>query len=428
MTAEPIRARQLTAYRSPTGGPAGLCVDGPGQAAAPRLLGVIWALLILNTLGPSTDIALIPHGVAQIITTLAVVLAFALALLINPRVRIRPNAFLFLLTLLVLDTTIATLFLGPGLGAFARLTRLIVLIATLWLLTPHWHDSAAFVRHHRRALAVVVASVVGGLCVAPGRAISENGRLGGILWGIPATQVGQYSAVLLGLTLLLWMAHPNRQWRGTLGLCIVALGALLLTHTRTAIVAMLVGLALSGLVLMTISTRARRAIFTAVITVAALWVAFGAAVMTWFQRGQTAAELQDLSGRQAFWDNLLADPRTGPEKIFGLGINHKSFAGLPIDSGWFTIYNEQGIAGVVIAGAFCAALVGAAIFRRSSTARACAVFLIAYCLAASYTEVGLGDASPYLLHLYVAAVLLAASPNRRPGAPTTLPLQRERRR
>ncbi len=33
--------------------------------------------------------------------------------------------------------------------------------------------------------------------------------------------------------------------------------------------------------------------------------------------------------------------------------------------------------------------------------------LILYCLATSYTEVGLGDASPYLLHLAVAASLLA---------------------
>ena len=39
--------------------------------------------------------------------------------------------------------------------------------------------------------------------------------------------------------------------------------------------------------------------------------------------------------------------------------------------------------------------------------RACAVFLIAYCAVASYTESGLGDASPYLLHLMIAAGLLA---------------------
>ena len=34
------------------------------------------------------------------------------------------------------------------------------------------------------------------------------------------------------------------------------------------------------------------------------------------------------------------------------------------------------------------------------------MFLIVYCIVASYTEVGLGDASPYLLNLAVAASLL----------------------
>jgi hypothetical protein len=32
-----------------------------------------------------------------------------------------------------------------------------------------------------------------------------------------------------------------------------------------------------------------------------------------------------------------------------------------------------------------------------------------YCLAASYTEAGLGDASPYLLNLAVAAAVLSGS-------------------
>ncbi|MFF3879093.1 O-antigen ligase domain-containing protein, partial [Streptomyces sp. NPDC001978] len=39
-----------------------------------------------------------------------------------------------------------------------------------------------------------------------------------------------------------------------------------------------------------------------------------------------------------------------------------------------------------------------------------------YCAIASYTEAGLGDASPYLLHLAVAASLLAA-----PAEATLLP-------
>ena len=40
--------------------------------------------------------------------------------------------------------------------------------------------------------------------------------------------------------------------------------------------------------------------------------------------------------------------------------------------------------------------------------RAVALFLVTYCLVASITETGLGDASPYMLELVVAAALLAA--------------------
>ncbi|HEX2187144.1 MAG TPA: O-antigen ligase domain-containing protein, partial [Chloroflexota bacterium] len=41
--------------------------------------------------------------------------------------------------------------------------------------------------------------------------------------------------------------------------------------------------------------------------------------------------------------------------------------------------------------------------------RALATFLVVYCAIASYTEVGLGDASPYLLHIVVAASLLVTA-------------------
>jgi len=43
------------------------------------------------------------------------------------------------------------------------------------------------------------------------------------------------------------------------------------------------------------------------------------------------------------------------------------------------------------------------------------LFLIVYCVIASYTEAGLGDASPYLLNLTIAAVLLTSV---RTGEPT----------
>ena len=34
---------------------------------------------------------------------------------------------------------------------------------------------------------------------------SAGGRLAGVLWGIPATEVAHYAAVLLGLVVVLWL-------------------------------------------------------------------------------------------------------------------------------------------------------------------------------------------------------------------------------
>ena len=62
--------------------------------------------------------------------------------------------------------------------------------------------------------------------------------------------------------------------------------------------------------------------------------------------------------------------------------------------------------GIALVVAFLTGLIVTAALRPPSPQRACAVFLILYCIVASYTEVGLGDASPYLLNLAVAASLL----------------------
>jgi hypothetical protein len=104
------------------------------------------------------------------------------------------------------------------------------------------------------------------------------------------------------------------------------------------------------------------------------------------------------------------------EQVFGMGLGDKSFGGLPIDNSWLAVYNEQGLAGVAVVAAVFIVLGGVALLRPPSPERAAAIFLISYCAIASYTEAGLGDASPYLLHLTVAVSLLAA-----PAVPAPLP-------
>jgi len=65
------------------------------------------------------------------------------------------------------------------------------------------------------------------------------------------------------------------------------------------------------------------------------------------------------------------------------------------------------IVGDIVAGALFLLLIVAAGFAPAGPARALAVFLIVFCLMSSFTETGLGNASPYMLDLTVAASLLS---------------------
>ncbi len=150
---------------------------------------------------------------------------------------------------------------------------------------------------------------------------------------------------------------------------------------------------------------------------------FAGALRAWFLRGQSQENLTSLTGRATVWDALLAAPRTTVETLFGVGLGDKSFGGLPIDNSWLAVYHEQGLTGIALVAAMLLVLGGVALLRPPSLPRACAIFLISYCAIASYTEAGLGDASPYLLHLTVAAALLAA-----PATATPLPAPEPPRR
>ena len=79
-------------------------------------------------------------------------------------------------------------------------------MATLWLLTPWWgRRDLLLIRCHLTAMAVILGSVILGVFVSPGHALSE-GRLAGAIWPIPPTQVAHYAAVVMGVVALLWLS------------------------------------------------------------------------------------------------------------------------------------------------------------------------------------------------------------------------------
>lgn len=383
--------------------------EDPRQARPHPLVGAVWALLVVNTLGSGGDgtIIPIPTRLAQMITMGSLCVAFVLALVLNPRVRLRPNAFLSLLTLLLVISILSSAFLQSGYGALARCARLAVFVATLWLLTRWWGRDLSFVRYHIRALGAVLLSVAIGLAVAPGLALPDSygGRLVGVLWYLPATRVGDYAAVVAGLVVVLWLAR-GAALRSVVGIALPALVLLELTHTRTATAGLAVGLVVAGLSLLLANARARRVVPVAAVGAAVIGVTLAGPLMEWMRRGQSREAFRSLTGREQVWHALLSEPRTPREQLLGVGLTDKSFHGLPIDSTWLTIYHEQGLVGVAIASAIFAGLIIIAATRPPSAARACAIFLIAYCLVASYTQTGIGDVSSYLLHLTLAAALL----------------------
>ncbi|WP_225439941.1 O-antigen ligase domain-containing protein [Amycolatopsis eburnea] len=398
----------MTAHTASVAGIRGEAAAEP-PSATPKWAGLAWALLILNTLGSTgaKTVIPLPRSVSQLVTMGALMTAFVIALVLNKHLRIRPSAYLLLLTLLLVTSILSSADLQEGAGALFRCFRLTVFVSTLWLLTRWWDGGFTFVRYHIRTYAIVLASVAIGLVISPGNAMPDiyGGRLSGAIWPLTPPQIGQYAAVIAGLTLLLWFGRRTT-WRSAVFIVVPVLGLLMLTHTRTATLGLVAGLAVAFLSMLLTSPRARKVFAWTVGVGGVAGLVLAGALQTWFLRGQSADNFSSLTGRAKVWDALLEAPRTTAEYIFGVGLTDKSYDGLPIDNSWLAVYHEQGFVGIALVAAFLLTLIVVAVLRPPSLARACAIFLITYCVSASYTEAGLGDASPYLLHLAVAASLL----------------------
>jgi O-antigen ligase len=379
-----------------------------------RRVSIIWALLFFNALIPAPGGLLpIPHRVAQLMTQGALYVALILALTVNPRMRIRPSWFLGLYTLLAITSLTMSVRL-VGLGTAYRSFRLIGFLVVLWLLTPWWGRRDLFLlRTQMRCLLIFLGSVVLVLLISPGHAMVD-GRLVGALWPSPAPQVAHYAALLTGLTTLLWLCRLVSP-RHALMVVVPGTIVLVLTHTRTALTGMVVGLFVAGVSLFLSRRRVRKSFATALIVIVVLGVPASPFLASWLARGENGQEIQNLTGRTKAWSAVLSTHRPTTNLVFGGGLSNDSVVnssipsrdGLSIDSSWISIYQDQGIIGEVLVGASLLLLILTALSRARGPTRALALFLIVYCLIASISESGLGGASEYLLDLTVAASLLA---------------------
>lgn len=400
------------------------------EAAVRRRLGYAWAFLFLNVMqyGQKSLLIPMPHSVGRIVTQASLSVALLIALTVNRKIVIRPNVFLFLLTLLCITTLMISVQGYFGKGTPFRAVRLAEFVAVLWLLTPWWgRDDLLFVRFLRRALVTILATVVAGAVLFPGKSEVVH-RLTGVIWPIQPTQVAEYAAILCGVTAVLWFTHVARGRIAVLTM-LGCLAIIVLSHTRTALVAMCVGILVAALSLLLNRRRVRKALAVTVVLGAVAAVSFAPFLSSWFVRGESTKEFASLTGRTSHWALVTAQPRTEIETLFGFGMSNNSIDGLAIDSSWYSGYMDQGLVGDVLDAATLLVLLAIAALSPSGPRRAIALFLVIYCILSSFTEDGLGQATPYLLYLTVAAsVLMPPLPRFRrppfahlPRAPAALP-------
>lgn len=384
-----------------------------------------WGMLFLNvvpffpgTWNAQPLIIHIPSFAGKVITQGALIVAFFLALSVNRRLRVRPNVFLCLLTLLVAEAVVAAVEPAAGslIGTAYRTCRLAGFVGTLWLLSPLWdRRDLLLVKCHLAALFTVLGTVVLGALIAPGRALTF-GRLSGELWPITPVQVSDYTAIALGIIVVFWFCGISRRRRTLLGALVLAV-MLYMTHTRTELVALAAGLLVAGLRVFAVRARVRRLFMIGGIAVSVAIIGFSSALTTWLARGENSQELNDLSGRTTVWAGVLSNPRDRFQLLFGYGLSNKGYGGLPIDSTWIAGYYDLGLIGVSIVAAMLLFVLVTAYFRPRGIRTSLALFLVTYLMVTSYTETGLSDASAYLLALALAASLL--TPPR--GEDTPLP-------
>ena len=229
----------------------------------------------------------------------------------------------------------------------------------------------------------------------------------------PGTRVISSGEDAIVVQSVLWVCGRLRG-RPTL-LAVGATGMiLLLTHTRTALVAMTAGLLIAGLSLIAGNARVRKLFAVGGAVVAVAIMTLSSVIVTFLARGQGTEQLTNLTGRTVVWSALVNFPRDKFQMLFGFGLSNDSFNGLAIDSNWLASYQGQGLIGVGICAAMLVFLLVSAYFQPRGVQRALALFLITYCLVGSFTEVGITNVTPYLLELVLAASLLVPSTGRRP--------------
>jgi O-antigen ligase len=400
-----------------------------------RRLTCIVALLVLSSIELNNPHALLPmpNVVEQALKLTFLLVALALTVRDNWSLRLVPGIpVLVAVTVLAASTMVPVLAGVAGMDSLVRASRLCLLVLIAWLLSP-WAlavDGMELARAQFTTYALLTAVFLTQGALFPGAAHEPPvGRLRGVLPACDPPRVAEIAAVTAGLAVLLCAGRLLGP-RLSLAIFVMALATLLATHTRTALTSLGLGLVIALLSLFRESRRARM-VFTlmALASAVALVLAWNP-INAYLLRGQNEQELSTLTGRRVVWAAVPKAQPPGIARWFGIGLGPKKLdgrpfvdgwpsshrlpgipittqpGGFPIDSGWLAAYREQGYVGVgLTAGIILAVIVGALRLRRGP-ARAVALFLATVVAVSTITETGVSEASPYLLHLMFAGLLI----------------------
>jgi hypothetical protein len=368
---------------------------------------LIWALLFASGLSYSREsglAAVVPLRFEQLLTALALAAAFLLALNYNRRLRLAGSWPVWLYAVMPVIALCAPLAGAGGLGTLFRAVRFLFALLIMAFLSPSWRkDPWVLANAHARALRLAVAAALASLCIGMGW--DQEGRLIAQMPALRAPQVGQFAALLIGITAVQAITRSPRLPRAPLWI-LFAFVALVLSQTRTATVALAVAFAVTLLFLLVSHTRARRVLLTMLLVGPLVFVLMQPAIKAWFERDQSQELLTTLTGRTQAWALVYSFPRSGFQELFGIGYGDKSIFGLPIDNGYLAAYQETGKVGLVAVCAIMVVLLLKALSYPKTANRALAIFLITYVAVASYTETGIGDMSAYVMHLVVAGAMV----------------------
>jgi hypothetical protein len=393
-----------------------------------RLVTAVWFLLFGSSLAWSISgpgwVVQIPSRIEQLGTAVALGAAAYLAYRANPRVKLGGSWHVVLYASVPAIALCAPLAGVGGPGTLFRASRFFVALAAMLLIAPLWQRDRWFLANtHARALRLLISAAL--LSYVLGKGLNPDGRLIAQVPALRAPQVGQFAAVLVGITAVQLIAGAPRLRRGPLW---IALGtmAMLLSQTRTPLIALAIALGVALLMLCLTRLRARRLFACLVVAGPLLYVTLSPLARAYLRRNQSDAFLASLTGRRTAWEMVHEFPRTGFQELFGVGYGDKSIEGRPIDNGYLATYHELGKVGLAVTILVIAVLALRALACRRPANRALAVFLVTFVAIASYTETGIGDMSPYVMHLIVAGALVSPWVSARAGPPGPLEPARPR--